>query len=91
MVMLKEVLLSVLGILLAFPAGYFLARLTRDELVRGRKFFELLIIASMIVLFSALVIQNQRLAFAVMLSMIFSIIVSLISLYKSFDKKFVRN
>ncbi len=88
---LKETLLSGLGIILAFPAGYLLAWMTRDELVKGRKFFELLLIASLIVLFASLLLENQRLAFAIILGMIFSMIVSLISLYRSFDKKFVRS
>ncbi len=87
---IKEGILSVVGIVVAFPAGWILALLTRDELVKGRKFFELLMIGSLIMLFAALFLENARLTFAIILSMIFAIIVSLISLYKSFDKNFVR-
>ena len=88
---MKEVLLSALGIILAFPAGYLLARMTRDELVKGRKFFEVLILASLIILFSSLFLENKRLTFAILLTMVFSMIVCLTSLYKSFDKKFVKS
>lgn len=88
---MKEVILSILGILLAFPSGYLLAVLARDELVKGRKFFEILIIASLIVLFSSILIENKRLTFSIVLTMTFTIIISLISLYKSYDRRFVRN
>lgn len=86
----REVILSVVGVILAFPAGLVMARLTRDELVKGRKFFEMLIIAALFTLFASFFIEDRRLTFALMLTMVFTIIVSLISLYKSFDRNFLR-
>jgi len=78
------ILLSILVLILSFPAGYLLAYLCRDELVAGRKWFKLLALISTIL---ALIFLFFNLTIA--LTCIFISIVSLISLSLSFNKKFV--
>ncbi len=76
-------------LLLAFPAGYLLAYLARDELVLGRKWFVLLSVVSLI---SAVIISftNLELKFLIILSLFFIIIISLIAVWKSHDLKWVK-
>jgi len=85
--MIKE-LLTTIVLISAFPLGYLLAYLTGDELVDGRKYFILLfvfsLIASLIVAF-----LNFSSKLAVILTLFFIAIVSLISAWKSYDKKFL--
>ncbi len=80
-----QIILIIVILLLAFPLGYLLAYLARDELVEGRKWFKLLAFVSgifaIIFLFFSL---------ATSLTLVFISIVSLISLIKSYDKKFVK-
>ena len=83
--MLQQIL--VVGLLiLAFPIGYLLAYLTREELVSGRKYFKLLCLIS-----SILAVVFLFYNYIISLSLIFISIVSLISISKSYDKKFVKN
>ena len=79
-------LLYVLILLLAFPVGYLLAWLARDELVKGRMWFALLAVASLI----AIVIVSVTtflLKFIIILTLFFIIIISLVAIWKSYDKK----
>lgn len=82
--MIKE-LLIVMIIVLAFPVGYLLAYLCKDELVSGRRWF-------MGLLSLGLVLGIFFLFFnlSIALTLIFVFIVSFISLKKSYDKKFVK-
>lgn len=82
---MAQILLIILVLLLAFPSGYLLAYLCRDELVAGRKWFKLLALSSTI-----LAIIFVFFNFTISLNLIFISIVSLISLGKSYDKKFVK-
>ena len=85
-----EVILSIVGLLLAFPAGYLLAWLCRDELIIGRKWFKIIIGLSLI--FSVIVsFLNFKEKWAVILSLLFLAIISGVSLWKSCDKKFIQN
>ena len=72
-------------LVLAFPIGYLLAYLTRDELKQGRKWFKLIILisaaGSIIFLWSNLTIS---------LTLAFISIATIICLIKSYDKKFVK-
>ncbi|MBI2451902.1 hypothetical protein HYV50_02365 [Candidatus Pacearchaeota archaeon] len=78
--------LEIIILVLAFPAGYIIAWLCNDELVKGRKWFIFLIALSFIVEIISFVKNNLQIA----LTSLFIIIVSLISLFKSYDKKFIK-
>ncbi len=76
-----NIILGILIIFFAIPAGYLLAYLTKDELEKGRKWFILIIsiffIISLISLFFSKIIS---------IFSIFVCLVTLISLYKSYEK-----
>ena len=46
MTQITQILLTILVLVLAFPAGYLLAYLCKDELIDGRKWFKLLALLS---------------------------------------------
>ena len=71
---------------LAIPSGYLIARLARDELVDGRKWFQILIILGIAVGTLAYFIGYGYIGWTAG----FMIIVSFISLIKSYDKKWIR-
>ncbi|MEK7070406.1 MAG: hypothetical protein AAB966_01230 [Patescibacteria group bacterium] len=74
---------TLIALLCAFPAGYIIAWTARDELVSGKKWFWVLIIASFI---CAIVFYIFRREYLVLTSA-FIAIVSGISLWKSNDKR----
>ncbi|MBM3234120.1 hypothetical protein FJZ19_03425 [Candidatus Pacearchaeota archaeon] len=78
--------LLVLILLTSFPAGYLLAHLCRDELVPGRKWFKLISVVSLL---TALIMLFVYKNFPVILTLIYICIISLISLYLSYNKKFL--
>lgn len=82
-------LLYTLILLAGFPAGYLLAWLARDELVKGKKWFFILAIVSLI---SAVIISFTEFLFKfpVILNLFFIIIISLVAVWKSYDKKWVK-
>ena len=80
--MLKEILVAAI-LVLGIPSGFLIAWLCREELVQGRAWFKIIIFLSIIIAILSFVMMN----IPVSLTMIFMIIVSLISLGKSFDKK----
>ncbi len=82
--MIKELLITIL-LILALPIGYLLAYLTRDELVKGRKYFKLIILMSSVLAVIFLFFNS-----IVSLGLIFMSLVTLISLAKSYDKRFVK-
>jgi len=71
----------------SIPVGLFLAYLCRDELVPGRKWFKILSIVS---LFLALILLLFYRKPEIILTLIYICITSLISLYLSYNKKFVK-
>ncbi len=79
-----KIILGAITLLLSIPLGLFLAYLTRDELVGGRKYFKLIIFISgltgIIFLFFNLEVS---------LSLFFIFITTLICLKKSYDKNFI--
>ena len=81
--------LNLLILLSSIPAGFILAWLARDELVVGRKWFNLLtglcIIAALVVAFLDIEVK-----FIIILTLFYITIVALISSYKSYDKKWVK-
>ncbi len=79
-------LLYALILLAGFPAGYLLAWLCRDELRAGKKWFFWLAVVSLV---GAVVLSFTSFAFKFpsILSLFFIIIISLMALWKSHDKK----
>lgn len=84
---LIKMLIEIIILLLAIPSGYLIAWLARDELKDGRKWFRILIIASMI---SGIWFYLIKL-FYISLTLGFIFIVSLISLIKSKDEKWIKS
>ena len=84
--MLKELLL-ILVLASSYPVGLLLAYLTRDELVSGRKWFKAISVLTLVVAIAFLVLYRN---YAIILTLIYIVIVSFISLRKSYDKQFVR-
>jgi hypothetical protein len=80
--MIKEILVAAI-ILLSIPTGYLIAWLCRDELIVGRKWFRTLIIIALISGIIFLIYGNYIIVF----TLLFMLIVTLISLIKSFDRK----
>lgn len=82
-------LLYVLILLAGLPAGYFLAYLCRDELIKGRTWFLAL---SAVCLISAVIISfiGFLFKFSIILTLFFIIIISLIATWKGYDKKWVK-
>lgn len=71
---------------LAIPAGYLIAWLARDELMTGRKWFKILIFISAF-LFGFFLLGEQIYA---AWTALFILIVSFISLIKSWDKRWTK-
>ncbi|MBI2629893.1 hypothetical protein HYW76_02235 [Candidatus Pacearchaeota archaeon] len=86
-----ETSIIILILLSAFPAGYFLAYLTKEEIVAGRKWFIYLSVICFISAFIAALSSIEiKLKLAVILSLFYIIIVSMISVYLSWNTKFVK-
>jgi len=82
--------LLIVILLSAFPIGYFLAWLCRDELVAGRKWFIIIALAGLI--------SNFYIAFAsfsgglsAILTLFYLAIICFVAVWKSYDRKFVKN
>jgi len=85
----KMMILYIIILVLAFPAGYLLAYLARDELIAGRKWFMLLAVLSLV--FSVILsLTNFSFKFPSILSLFFIVIISLMAMWKSHDKKWVK-
>jgi len=83
------VILYIIILLLAFPTGYLLAYLARDELIAGKKWFLLLALASLISSI-ALSFMNFSFKFPSILALFFIIMISLMAIWKSHDKKWTK-
>ena len=75
----------IIVLLTAFPIGYWLAYLCRDELAAGRKWFFILAVISFISSIVASIFWNK----SAVLALDYITIVSVISFWKSHDKKFL--
>lgn len=82
-----QVILLFIILATAFPLGYLLAWICRDELVNGRRYFKIIMRASVILVWVLALAWNNL---AVTGTLAYIAIVSYISLAKSWDKKFVR-
>ena len=79
-------IILVIILLLAIPTGYLIAYLARDELKQGKSWFRILIISSIIIGIGAYFFGNNVIAFTCG----FIFIISLVSLLKSYDKKWTK-
>ncbi len=59
-----RLLIGIFVLLLGFPLGSYLAKITKEELKSGQKWFKLIIIASLIGGFVGLIIGNDVLMFS---------------------------
>jgi len=59
-----KLIISSFILILGFPIGGFLSRLTKEELKSGQKWFNLIIIKSLIIGFIALIFRNDVLLFS---------------------------
>lgn len=73
-----KILIGILIIILGFPLGIFLARITKDELKEGQIWFKLIILASSIGAIITLIFRDDVLFF----SFLFFIAVTSMSLKK---------
>lgn len=90
MLIILNYLLSALIIILAFPIGYLLAKICKEELVAGRILLFALYLTSLILtlIFIFLPIDKQF-KLPIILSLIFIVIVSFMAFWLSYNKKFV--
>ena len=81
-------LVYILILSVAFPAGYLVAYLARDELAAGRRYFISVAIASIIAIIPASFLFQEKIP--VILTLFFIAIMSLISTFKSYDNRWTR-
>lgn len=61
---LTNILIGIVFLILGYPIGNFLARITKEELKQGQKWFKLIIILSLAGGFIGLILQNDILMFS---------------------------
>jgi len=79
-------LIEVVLVSMAIPTGLLISWMARDELIIGRNWFKIIALISIIMCLYFLIIGNASIG----LSLIFSLIVAIISLQKSYDKKWAK-
>lgn len=79
-------LLEIITLTLAIPTGYLLAYLTNDELVAGRKWFKAIIVVSVLLGIWFYLTGHYYISW----TSAFIVIVTFVSLIKSYDKKFTK-
>lgn len=77
---------EIIILVLAIPVGYLIALLCRDELVAGRVWFEIIILLSFVLGIAYYIKGESYIAW----TLAFISIIALISLMKSYDKKWTR-
>ena len=82
-----QILLHIGIMLTAIPIGWLLAWLTRDELVDGKRWFNLIIYALILILIVMFFVWRD---ISIILALIYMVVVTVVSLYKGGDKKFTR-
>jgi hypothetical protein len=65
-----DILIAILILLLGFPVGNFLAKMTREELKDGKVWFKLIMLTCVIGTIASLVIRNDVLLFGFLFIMI---------------------
>lgn len=59
-----KIFIGILLLLLAWPVGDFLAKITKEELKQGQMWFKLITIVGLATAFVALILRNDALLFA---------------------------
>lgn len=77
---------EILILLTSLPIGYLLAYLTREELVASRKYHLALVILCLISAIIFFILKFKEIG----LTLVYIILATLISVIKSYDKKFVK-
>lgn len=61
---LIQLLIGIVVLALGYPLGYFLARVTKEELESGQKWFKIIIVVSLVGAFVSFLIRNDALFFS---------------------------
>lgn len=64
MLQIIKLIIGIFVLVLGFPIGSYLAKVTKEELKSGKKWFKLIIIISLILGFVGLIIGNDSLMFS---------------------------
>jgi len=59
-----NLLIGIIILLLGFPIGHYLAKITKEELRAGQKWFKLIVFVSILCAIASLIILNDVLLFA---------------------------
>ena len=79
-------LVILIVVLLSLPIGLLVAWMTRDELKDGRKYFKIIIAVS----FLLIIFSYSMTQFILLFIFIFILLFTLVSLVKSYDKKWTK-
>jgi len=83
-------LLYIVVLVLAFPVGYLLAWLAKDELFSWRKYYITMAVISIILTLPVYLFNLfSTINLPIILTLFFIAIISLMALWKSYDKKFL--
>ncbi|MAH03278.1 hypothetical protein CMI39_00650 [Candidatus Pacearchaeota archaeon] len=61
-----KLLVGVLVLILGIPIGNYLAKITKEELKQGKKWFKLIIVVSLIGAFISLIFRNDAILFSLL-------------------------
>ena len=91
MLLTFQIIISIAVLLLALPLGYLLAWLTREELVQGRLAFALIMAVSIAGIIAVLFFSLEiSLKLSLVFALLFIFTASAVSMFKSYNKKFVK-
>jgi hypothetical protein len=88
---LLQIALTIIILFTAFPVGYLLAYLTKEELKAGRKWFKIISWISIILCFVFLLLIDIEQKFTIVFSLVYIATISLTSLRLSHKRRFVKN
>jgi len=60
---MKELIFGILVLLLGFPIGFYLKKLTMDENKEGQKWFKLVVVSSLVGALASIFLKNDSLLF----------------------------
>jgi len=83
-----KIMLHLIILITAVPVGWFLAKLSKEELVPGKRWFKVIIYSLIII---GLVFFLSYRDMPILLALAYMAIITYMSVYKSKDKKFTSN